>query len=176
MSEIENIRGVTDYSGLAEFYFRFLLKQLIKVGALERPGITILDFGCGTSQLKRTLPNANVIGYDIIPALTDVGDWRDVNFDVLIANEVFYSFEEDQLEALLAELKEKNSKLELVVGISRQSILNNIGKFLLGRPDAHSATKIGPKKELEILLRSCEIKRKKNVLFLADVFVLSFKS
>lgn len=176
MSVTENIKGVTDYSGLARFYFRYLLKQLIKVGVLERPGIAILDFGCGNSELKRILPKANIIGYDIIPALTDVDDWRDVSFDVLIANEVFYSFEIVQLEALLTGLREKNSKLELVVGISRQSILNNIGKFLLGRPDAHSATKIGPKKELEILLRHCEIKRKKNVLFLADIFMLSFKS
>lgn len=176
MSVIDKIRGVTDYSGLAKFYFRYLLKQLIKVGALERPGITILDFGCGTGELKRILPNASVIGYDIVPALTDIDDWRDVDFDVLIANEVFYSFEGDQLAALLAELRDKNSKLELVVGISRQSIVNNIGKFLLGRPDAHSATKIGPKEELEILLRYCEIKRKKNVFYLADVFVLAFKA
>lgn len=175
MSAIDNKKGVTDYSGLAKFYFRYLLKQLIKVGALERPGITILDFGCGNSELKRILPNANVIGYDIIPALTDVDDWRNVNFDVLIANEVFYSFEEHQLAALLDELRRKNNKLELVAGISRQSIVNNIGKFLLGRPDAHSATKIGPKKELEILRRYCEIKHKKNVFYLADVFVLAFK-
>ncbi|MDP1722754.1 MAG: class I SAM-dependent methyltransferase [Candidatus Gottesmanbacteria bacterium] len=173
---INKMRGVTDYSGLAKFYFRHLLSQLIKVGALERQGITILDFGCGKGELKRILPNANVIGYDVIPALTDVKDWRGIDFDVLVANEVFYSFAEDQLAALLAELRKKNGKLELVVGISRQSIVNNIGKFLLGRPDAHSATKIGPQKELEILLKYCEIKRKKNVLFLADVFVLTFKA
>jgi len=175
MSAIDNKKGVTDYSGLAKFYFWHLLKQLIKVGALERPGIAILDFGCGNSELKRILPNANVIGYDVIPALTDVKDWRGIDFDVLVANEVFYSFEEDQLVALLDELRRKNNKLELVVGISRQSIVNNIGKFLLGRPDAHSATKIGPKKELEILRRYCEIKHKKNVFYLADVFVLAFK-
>lgn len=175
MAMIHKIKGVTSYSGLAKFYFKYLLKQLIKVGDLERAGITILDFGCGKGELKRTLPNANVIGYDIIAALSDVRDWRDIDFDVLVANEVFYSFTEDQLVALLTELKQKNSNLELVVGISRQSVLNNIGKFLLGRPDAHSATKIGPKKELEILLRYCEIKRRRNILYLADVILMTFK-
>lgn len=170
------IKGVTSYSGLAKIYFRRLLCCIIEAGALERSGITILDFGCGVNELKRILPNANVIGFDIVPVLTDIDDWRLVNFDVLVANEVFYSFEEDQLIRLLVELREKNSKLELVVGISRQSIMNNIGKLLLGRSDAHSSTKIGPKKELEILLRYCEIRCQKNVLCLADVFVLSFKA
>ncbi|MGZ8954501.1 MAG: class I SAM-dependent methyltransferase [Methylovulum sp.] len=170
------IKGVTDYAGLAKFYFRQLLRCIIEVGVLERSGLVVLDFGCGNGELKRLLPNSNIIGYDIIPALTDVDDWRLVDFDVLVANEVFCTFEEEQLDALLAELREKNSKLELVVGISRHGLLNNIGKFLLGRPDAHASTKLMHKEELDILLRHCEIKHKKNVLFLANVFVLSFKS
>lgn len=170
------IKGVTSYSGLAQFYFRRLLRCIIEVGALERQGITILDFGCGAGELKRILPNANVVGYDILPALTDVDDWRNVNFDVLVANEVFCTFEEEQLVSLLLEIKKRRPHSELVVGISRHGLLNNIGKFLLGRPEAHASTKLMHKEELEILLRYCEIKRKKNVLYLANVFVLTFKA
>lgn len=169
------LKGVTLYSGLSKFYFQHLLRQLVNIGGLERPGIAILDFGCGRGELKRLLAGAKVIGYDIIPELSDVADWRSVDFDVLVANEVFYSFSEDELESLLRELKRKNPALELVVGISRQGLLNNIGKYLLGRPDAHSATKIGPKKEVEILERHCRINRKKNVMNLAHVYSLSFK-
>ena len=140
------MKGVTLYSGLSQFYFRHLLQQIINVGRLERPGITILDFGCGRGELKRMLgAKKKVVGYDVISELSDVSDWREVDFDVLVANQVFYSFSEAALESLLRELKQKNPTLELVVGISRQGLLNNIGKYLLGRPDAHSATKIGPK-------------------------------
>ena len=171
-----DVKGVTSYHGVARFYFRYLLKQIIKVGELNKPNIAVLDFGCGKGELKRLLNLGNVVGYDIIPRLSDVQDWRDVDFDVLVANEVFYSLEGHELERLLDELKRKNSNLKLVVGISRQGILNNIGKILLGRSDAHSATKIGPKKELQILQNYCDVRRRKNVFFLADILVFTFKS
>lgn len=169
------MKGVTLYSGLSKFYFRQLLMQIVKIGKLDREGITILDFGCGRGELKRILTDANVIGYDIIPSLSDVTDWRSVDFDVLVANEVFYSFNECDLEILLNELRTKNLALEIVVGISRQGLLNNIGKYLLGRADAHSATQIGPRDELAILEKYCNIKNRKNVLSLANVYSLSFK-
>lgn len=169
------MKGVTLYSRLSKLYFRHLLRQIINVGKLRRPDITILDFGCGSGELKHLLAGVNVIGYDIIPSLSDVEDWRAVDFNVLVSNEVFYSFSENELEELLQELVKKCVNLELVIGTSRQGILNNIGKYLLGSPGAHSATKIGPKKELEILERHCKINRKKNVMNLANVYSLSFK-
>ena len=169
------MKGVTLYSGLSKFYFRGLLTQIVRSGRLNRPGICILDFGCGRGELKRLLTGANVIGYDIIPSLSDVMDWRSIDFDVLVANEVFYSFNPCDLETLLMELKSKNKALELVVGISRQGLLNNIGKYLLRRADAHSATQIGPKEELEILKKHCNISNKRTVLNLADVYSFSFK-
>lgn len=169
------MKGVTLYSGLSKFYFRQLLMQIVKIGKLDREGITILDFGCGKGELKRILTDAHVIGYDIIPSLNDVTDWRSVDFDVLVANEVFYSFNEYDLDILLNELRTKNRALEIVVGISRLGLLNNIGKYLLGRADAHSATQIGPRDELAILEKYCNIKNSKNEMNLANVYSLSFK-
>lgn len=169
------MKSVTLYSGLSQFYFRHLLRQIAKVGRLERPNITILDFGCGRGELKRLLDAEKVVGYDIIPELSDVPDWRAVDFDVLVANEVFYSLSEETLESLLRELKRKNPALELVVGISRQGLLNNIGKYLLGRPDAHSASRITPKKEINILEEYCEVLAHDSFMALADVYLLRLK-
>ena len=45
------MRGVTSYRGFAGYYFRFLIRQIIKLGNLKRPDITILDFGCGEGRL-----------------------------------------------------------------------------------------------------------------------------
>lgn len=170
------MKGVTPYRGISQLYFRHLLEQIARIGNLRRPGTTILDFGCGQGQLKRLLPGVKVIGYDVIPSLSDVPDWRAVDFDILVANEVFYAFKEADLEKLLLELKRKNPKMELVVGISRQGLLNNIGKHLLGRPGAHSATQMGPRKELEVLERHCQILKRKNVLTLAGVYSMVFRT
>lgn len=170
------MKGVTQYAGFGGIYFRYLLKQIIKIGGLDNNRATVLDFGCGNGELKRLLNDRNVIGFDIIPELSDVIDWRSVKFDVLVSNQVFYSFSENDLDELLRELKCRDRKLRLVVGISRQGILNNIGKYLLGKSDAHSRTKISPKREKEILKRYCNILQRKRVLGLADVYLLSFKS
>lgn len=170
------MKGVTQYTGLASFYFRHLLKQLVKIGGLDRSGITILDFGCGYGELKQLLCNATVVGFDIIPELSDVEDWQTVSFDVLVANQVFYSFSVESLEDLLQKLRKKNPSLQLVVGVSRQGLLNNIGKYILGRPSAHSGTRISPEREIEIFGKYCDIIWRKNVWNLSDVYLLTFKS
>ncbi len=168
------MKGVTPYSGPSQYYFRHLLDWVIRVGELDRPDVCILDFGCGSGELKRKLVGRNVISYDVIKELSDIDDWREVHFDILVANQVFYTFSEEALNSLLLNLRSKNPTLELVVGISRQGIFNNVGKYIFGRPNAHSTTKIGPQTEIEILQRYCKITGQKNVLNLANVYSLSF--
>lgn len=168
--------GVTSYSGLSKFYFRRLLRAIIEIGNLDKSGHIILDFGCGTGELKKRLPHAQIIGYDIIATLSEIDNWQPIDFDIFVANEVFYSFCEDQLVSLLVELQKRTPAPDLIVGISRQNLLNKIGKFLFGKPNAHAATKLTPEDELRILKRFFYIVRKKNVMGLADVFLLRLKT
>ncbi|KKT57853.1 MAG: hypothetical protein UW81_C0004G0026 [Candidatus Giovannonibacteria bacterium GW2011_GWC2_44_9] len=100
------------YAGLKGIYFRRILKAIIKIGGLKNK--RVLDFGCGKGELKKLLPN-NVVGYDILPDLSDVADWRKVKFDAMVANEVFYLFSKKELENFLEELYKCNPKAELVV-------------------------------------------------------------
>jgi len=74
------------------------------------------------------------------------------------------------------DLHNKNNKVELIVGISRQSWLNNIGKILLGRQDAHDGTKTPPNDEICMLKSKMEVIRHKSVFMLADIWVLKFKN
>jgi hypothetical protein len=101
------------------------LENIIRLGALDNRAVRILDFGCGTSHLGQLLAG-KVIGYDIIPELGEISDWRMAQFDVVVANEVFYSFDARQLTHFLRELRMVNPHVELLVGISRQGLFKNV--------------------------------------------------
>lgn len=169
----------TSYKGISKLYFLKLLNEIIKIGNLEQEDITSLDFGCGYGFLKKKLKsknnNINIINYDIEKELSEIRNWKDCKFDILVANQVFYCCDANYLRKLMRELKLRNSELIIVAGISRQSLFNNIGKFLLGYADAHSGTKLRPKEELKILLEFCEIVATKSVWSLADIYKLKFK-
>lgn len=169
----------TEYKGITQFYFSKLLNTIIRIGDLERDNLNILDYGSGYGVIKKILNKrnklVNVINFDIQPELTDISDWHNVDFNVVVANEVFYTFDPQELEELLQDFRKYNSKVEFVVGISKQSFLNNVGKVLFGKPDAHNLTKILPKDEIRILSKYLYILEHKSVWFLADVYRLKFK-
>ena len=168
--------NTTRYSGISVLYFNKIIKTIIAIGMLEQGAIKILDFGAGFGRLKSMLRNSNnsVINYDIEKQLSEVDDWKTVEFDILVANEVFYSFSSSQLIDLLNELKDHNPRLKLIVGISKQGLLNNFGKYILGHSDAHNATKLKPKEEIKILQTHMHVIAHKSVYFLCDVYVLKF--
>ena len=76
---------------------------------------------------------------------------------------------------LIVYLKKKLPDLRLIVVISRQSFLNNIGKFILNEVNAHKGSKLGPSLELKILKQHCIVLRKINIFFLSDIYLLCFK-
>ena len=151
------IKNVTTYKGIAKFYFEKIIETIINIGDLKVGKKTILDFGCGHGVLKKKLPNINVINYDIIQELSDIVFWNKYDFDFVVANTVFYTFSSDELEQLLCDFKNKNPRLRLIVGMSRQSILNKIGKNILGFSDAHDGTLLRPQEELNVLKKYMEI-------------------
>jgi len=171
--------ATTEYSGISGIYFNKIIDTIIKIGGLNKADSTILDYGAGHGILKSKLlkvnPTVKVFNYDIKEELTEINDWKEVKFDILIANEVFVYLYQDDLERLLKELKDANNSLELIVGISKQSIFNNIGKYILFQPNAHINTRIKPKDEISTLLKYMNIDTHISVWGLADVYKLHFK-
>ena len=92
-----------------------------------------------------------------------------------MSNQVFYQFSEKKLETIIKEIKKKNPKTLLIIGISKRSLLNKIGKFLLFKFNAHKNTILTYKKELFILTKYLKIIKKKNVLLLSDIYLMKFK-
>lgn len=176
----KKLEKTTDYSGISSIYFKKILREIIKIGNLERNNLKILDFGCGQGVLKKLIntnnPKTKVLNFDVIEKYSDVKDWHNEEFDVVVANEVFYTFESYKLKKLLNEFRKKNPNLEIIVGISKQSWLNNIGKIIFMQLDSHKFTVLRPKEEIYILKKYLNILDHKSVWCLADIYRFNFKN
>lgn len=161
------------YRGFSGIYFRRILRTIVSIGDLTRRPVTVLDYGCGTGRLKKLL-GGKVVGYDVLSDLSDVSDWRAVPFDVVVANEVFYLFTREQLEGFLDEVRRVNPRAELIVGISRQGLLNNVAKRLARFTAAHAGTNLSPAEERETLESRMRVTARRGVWFMCDVLRLSF--
>lgn len=165
----------TTYEGISRFYFYKLLKTIIEIGDLKNVNSKILDFGCGTGTLKSFLKGKDVIGFDIVKQYTEVKEWETVNFEYFVANQVFCCMSELELDLLIRNIKEINPDAKIIVGSSRLGLLNKIGMIFLNKKNAHSLIKINPKIEHGIISRYCKLLKKKNVYYLSDVYLYSFK-
>ena len=168
-----NFRGVTSYKWPASLYLDRLhhnaSRLIVKHDYLES---RILDFGCGHKRFSQLNPTLDVTGYDINAALSDIKDWRTGNFDLIFANQVFYTFKSEELEALLSEFVERYDNAPLLVGISRQGFLNRLGMQLLRYNNAHANTSLRPSEELSILLKFYKLVDAAGVACLADMYLL----
>ena len=169
--------NVTDHGFISGIYFNYIIKN-IKKCLIKNKKIKVLDFGCGHGHFKRKLGNQDnikVINYDIIKEYSDIKNWRNIKFDYLVATHVFMYFRKKELETLLSSLKKHNPNLKMIIVISKQGFLNNLGKFILNEPDAHKGTLLNHKEEIKILRNFTIIKFRKNLMFLSDLFSLEFK-
>ena len=172
-----NFSNITKHGKISGIYFNNILKNIISLINTKKK-VRILDFGSGYGYLKKKLiknSKIRIINYDIIKELSDINDWRKVKFDYLVSTHVFMYFKKSELEYLLFSLKKHNKKLKMRVTISRQNLLNNIGKFILNEKDAHKGTFLQPDKELKVLKTKMKIIKKINIFFLSDIYLLEFK-
>ncbi len=163
------------YKGLKGIYFYKILNTIIKIGNLKNRDVKILDFGCGTGKLKLLIPD-KVVGYDILPDLSEIYNWKKIKFDVVVANAVFYLFSSEELRKFLKELYKHNPKVEMIFVTKKENpVLNNILKYIVNEPDAHAGTKLSPKEELDILKENMRIIKKSSVFLMANVYLMKFK-
>jgi len=169
--------NITKHGIFSGIYFNNILKNIICLIKV-RNKVKILDFGSGYGYLKKKLiknPKFKVINFDIIKELSDVSDWKRVKFDYLVSTHVFMYLKKKELEDLLLSLKKHNKKLKLIVTISKQGLLNNIGKFILNEKNAHKGTFLQPISEINLLKKKMKIIKKVDIFFLSDIYLLEFK-
>ena len=172
----EFLHNITKHGVISGFYFNYIIKKILEL-ILTNKKVKILDFGCGYGYLKKRLKkarNVKIINFDIIKELTEIDDWRKVDFNYLVSTHVFMYLGPKKLNKLLLDLKRHNKNLKLITTISRQGLLNNIGKFILNEPDAHKGTLLNGNNELKLLKKKMRMFKKKNIFCLSDIYLLKF--
>ncbi len=162
------------YKGMQGIYFNYILKNIVEIGQLnKRTELKVLDFGCGLKKLKPFI--LNYTGYDVDPRFTEIDDWRNIEFDIIITNAVFMYMTKAELEEFITELYMYNPNVELIFGATKMNFLLKTAKILTGTIKGYADVKLTYEKQLEILLKYFEIIDKKSLLGLNEIYLMRFK-
>lgn len=125
------------YRGFAKVYFNKVLDTLIAFGDLSHEQGCILDYGCGVGHLKKRLPQSSVVGYDIIPELSDIADYRTLKPSKIVLSGVLEHLYLPEIDALLREFMALSPSAELFVFLPTENFVSKIAMHLAGQPHAH---------------------------------------
>jgi len=163
MQYISNNQGLTKPNFLSKYYFFFIYNQIYKLIKNSNKN-TILDFGCGKGYLKKLIKEKNlkVINYDVVNELTEIKNWKNCHFDLVVFSQVLMYLEKSEVQHIFKHLKKVNS--DLIVVFSNQNFLNKLGSYLFGHFKAHTGTKLKPSEEEKILVENFKVRIYKNFL------------
>ena len=165
--------GVTKYGWLKQLYCRRILKRISDLGNFVAfPGQNLLDYGCGTKELKKFASEMNYISYDSNPMLSEVKTWDSVNFHTVVINHTLMYLDRNEIHSLFTKLNTNPNLKQVISGIGRQNILSNVGKLLLGKKHAHSGTLTGHREQLELVAQDFHQRESNSVFFMTDVLLV----
>jgi hypothetical protein len=168
--------GVTSYRGPESIYFRRVLKCCSKLGKfVEFPGRNLLDFGCGTKELKKYVSKMNYFGYDLDPKLSEVDSWDEEDFHTVVINHTLMYLDTDEISKLFVSLRNNRQLNQVIIGIGRQNVLSKIGTRLLRKRQAHYGTVTEPNEQKKLIAVHFNLVRKKSIFFMTDVMLLEPK-
>lgn len=153
------------YRGLSKIYFDRILQTIIMFGNLYEERGLILDFGCGIGHLKKELEGKNVIGYDIIPELSDVTDYRKLKPSKIVLSGVLEHIYLYEIEKILNNFIKMNKNAELLVFLPTENLISKIAMILAGESHAHD-DHVSKYKEINKLIEKYYYTQKRKYLFL----------
>lgn len=147
------------------YYFNRVINTAIK---MARPKLseTILDFGCGNQYLKKKMPQHNIIGYDIIPEMSDVKDYKNVDPDLIFASMVFEHMDAEELDKTL---KSFNRARLITITPVENLFAKMIVKVIPSVSASWDDHKLNHKQIYDVIRRYYYLKKEKNVLTEAKV-------
>ncbi len=171
------MNNVTKPNFITKVYFYFIHIKIISFLNLNKNDV-ILDFGCGLGSLKKLIRKkfkyANIINYDVLRNLSEIDDWKKIDFNKIVFCQVLYLLDEQEITDILKFIKSKNKNVKIFCCFSCQGFLNRLFAYILGHKNAHTYTLTTPEQEEKLLLDFCTIEKKFNFFNIFKIFVLKF--
>ena len=132
---MDNIDATYNHKNfLVRYFFNRKTNLAIKLANLKKNDI-ILDFGCGSGQLKTKLKNYNIICYDITPEHSDIEDYRSIKPTKIFALDVFEHIKKSEIEEIILNFTRMNSTFTLITIIPTENIVSRKLRQLIGKPE-----------------------------------------
>jgi len=165
---------ITKYNGLKKIYFDKIIYEIINIGNLKYIEKRILDFGCGEKRLENLLKR-KIFNFDINPTYSEIDNFLEIEFDIIILNHVLMYMSQVEIEELFSKIYRKNPNCEFILGIGKQNILSKVAKTLTFNFKAHKGTISSFNQQLNLIKKNMKIlKTKKNIFFMTDIFYTKF--
>lgn len=155
------------YRGFAKIYFNKILEIIIDFGNLKVESGLILDYGCGLGHLKRKLAgyNKNIIGYDIIPELSEISDYKNLKPSKIVLSGVLEHLYLEEIDKLLNNFLIMNPKAELLVFLPTENFISKIAMYLAGQKNAHD-DHVSKCREINRVIEKYYYPKKRKYIFL----------
>jgi len=163
----------THYNWPSKFYFEKIINEVIKIGNLFDKNKKILDFGCGEKYLQKKLKR-KIYNYDINPKYNEISNWEKLIFDYVIFNAVIMYFDKYEFINILNQIKTKNPNCEIIICMSKETILNRLLAYMCFRFDWLKNTKLSYENQIQLIEKNLYIKKKINIWGLSEVLLCSF--
>ena len=160
----------------ANIYFFAIAKKIIKICDLKNLEKKILDFGCGEKIFTELLNRNDIINYDVKSEYTEIENYENSYFDIVIFNHVLMYMTKNEITEVLTKMKAINKNSQLVLSIGKQNLLSKIAMYLQFRFNAHNDSVSTYNDQLEIFSKHCELIEKKNIFFMTDIFLFKFRN
>lgn len=157
------------YKGIVGIYFKNVMRNLIKLGELEKEK-QILDFGCGLGYLKKTLKNKNVINYDIEPEYTETENYRHLKPSCVVCSHLLEHLELTEIINLLNDFKDMKIN-KLVTALPTENIISKIGMIFTGFKGEHDDHKTKIDVINKLLLTKFILIRRKKIFTMSEISV-----
>ena len=156
---------VTKGNFLSNYYFE-LIYFLIS-NSIDYKNKVVLDFGGFLEFLKKKLikKGAKIIIYDKVKELSEINDYKTVNFDIIIFCQVLMYIDENEVKKIFDYLNSLDREIIIITCFSQQTLVNKVFGYLLGHPNPHKDTVLFPDRENEIFKKFFIKKKRIKFLF-----------
>jgi SAM-dependent methyltransferase len=169
---------VTEYKFPQKIYFNAILKKIAKIITTNRKNAIVLDYGCGSGQLKKFVKeidsSINVIGYDIDSNISEIENPFSRPYDIYVFNHVLMYINKKEILVLIKKIKSLNKKALIIIGSGKQNYLSKFGSIMLNK-NAHDKTISSLESQIKIIETQVNIISRENIYLMTEIVSCKLK-